>query len=80
MVDYTKTTGNQTLDSALGCGIPLLIAGFLIWVFFFREPDPDRQREVAEYTERQNIREENARLACNSGVQSACVEYAEMID
>jgi hypothetical protein len=70
----------------LGCVASIALAAFVIWLFL-REPSPadlrrseavqaqiDREREVAE------IRKSNARIACDSGVESACVEYAEMID
>lgn len=84
MVDYSKTTGNQNVDAGLGCGLGLLILGFFIWIFFFREPDPDWTRKVAAETERRQELEQtrlnNARYACNNGLESACVEYAEMVD
>lgn len=84
MTDYTKTTGNDTADGVLGCGVALVLAAFFIGLFFFREPDTEWKRELAEETQRREavdaIRLENTKTACNAGVQTACVEYAEMID
>jgi hypothetical protein len=84
VTDYTKTTGNETADAVLGCGAFLALAGFFIWLFFIREPHSEWKQtvdqEIQPVQEGERIRIENARLACDSGVQSACVEYAELID
>lgn len=70
----------KTSEAVLGCAIGLAIVLFFVWVFFIREPDPEWQQRVAEHAQKEEVRKNNARIACNSGVQSACVEYGKMVD
>ena len=68
----------------LGCAIGIAIIGFFIWALFIRAPDPEWRAkvdaEVARQQEADRIRIENARWACDQGVASACVEYAQLIE
>lgn len=73
------TTSEDDGTWMLGCLAGLAMIAFVVWLFM-REPDPERLRQAEEYVAQQELLKDNARTACNAGVQSACVEYAEMID
>lgn len=71
----------------VGLALGLLFVGFIVWMLFLREPDSgelQRQAEVRADVER--LKGEVARnlallkAQCDAGRQSACVEYAELID
>ncbi len=76
MTDYTKTTGNATADTFLGClVVPAMLALFVYWgIGGFADPE-----ETARQQERiENAKEIDAQMrqvyrdACDQGKQAAC--------
>lgn len=63
-----------------------MFIGFIVWLFVKPPSEVDLRRQEASRmasersAEIERIRLENTRTACNAGLQTACVEYAEMID
>lgn len=65
---------NATRDAVLGW-VGALVVGALVYLIFAGGPTPEQRAAAdARYEAQQQVREENARLACASGVQRACDE------
>lgn len=53
------------------------VVGVLVYLIFTSGPTPEQRAAAdARYEAQQQVREDNARIACASGVQRACDELA----